>query len=404
MEDPEKTQSDSSRQTAHPQYTERQTQQGSHSPHDKGTHKSQTLPKGTTTDPKDSRGNDQPADKGLPSTVPNKELVDQTQSTRLWYHSLIKNKGKPSYEEELHNQPLILSTGVDVQALLFFNEELMEESKDHVFEAGDEMDEDIHHTDEEETQSPSPTKEQPESSHAQEIGELDSDSSRPEVLKKYDNVLPLTERKLVKYLQNVSQTLYNRLTKDQWEKHKEAAASYADLKSKIEGFHDPAYKVHKGTEAAFSTYEKLPNLGPRLTSIESTQSVLRSEISSLRQDTSDIKSMMTELFQFIRTHPELEMITSPITIKLTKQDHEILQFYSCQEPKRPLRAVPISIVRPLMRTHPELEMMTSLATVKLTNTTLEFHTSQDGVEIELIGSSTPPQTAPVIDITPCRNQ
>ncbi|GJV11792.1 hypothetical protein Tco_1353333 [Tanacetum coccineum] len=238
MEDLEKTQSDSSRQTSHPQYTERQTQQGSHSPHDMATHKSQTLPKGTTTDPKDSGGNDQLADKGLPSMVPNKELV------------------KPSLYLKGHMGTKTQS--VDVQALLFFNEELMEESKDHVFEAGDEMDEDIHHTDEEETQSPSPIKEQPESSHAQEIGELDSDSSRPEVLKKYDNVLPLTERKLVKYLQNVSQILYTRLTKDHWEKHKEAAASYADLKSKIEGFHDPAYKVHKGTEAAFSTYEKLP--------------------------------------------------------------------------------------------------------------------------------------------------
>ncbi|GKE59610.1 hypothetical protein Tco_1498795, partial [Tanacetum coccineum] len=51
--------------------------------------------------------------------------------------------------------------------------------------------------------------------------------------------------------------LYNRLTEDQWEKHKEVVASYADLKSEIEEFHEAAYKVHKGTKAAFSTYEKL---------------------------------------------------------------------------------------------------------------------------------------------------
>ncbi|GKE08744.1 hypothetical protein Tco_1412295 [Tanacetum coccineum] len=38
------------------------------------------------------------------------------------------------------------------------------------------------------------------------------------------------------------------------------------------------------------------NLGPRKTSIESTQFELHSEISYLRQDTSEIKSMMTEIF------------------------------------------------------------------------------------------------------------
>nr|GEV77292.1 hypothetical protein [Tanacetum cinerariifolium] len=38
---------------------------------------------------------------------------------------------------------------------------------------------------------------------------------------------------------------------------KEAAASYADLKSEIKGFNDDAYKVYKGTMPAFSTYEKL---------------------------------------------------------------------------------------------------------------------------------------------------
>ncbi|GKA19484.1 hypothetical protein Tco_0699399 [Tanacetum coccineum] len=89
-----------------------------------------------------------------------------------------------------------------------------EESEDEIFEAGDEMDEEVQPTNEEETHSPSPNKEQPESSRAQDT-ESDSDSSCPKVLKKYDN----------------------------WEKHKEAVASYVDLKSKIKRFHDAAYKV-----------------------------------------------------------------------------------------------------------------------------------------------------------------
>nr|GFC20020.1 hypothetical protein [Tanacetum cinerariifolium] len=171
-----------------------------HSPPDEGTRRSHPFPEGKSTDAKDPEGNIQPVGKALPST------------------SLDEDIRKTSYEKELGNQPLILSTSADVQALLLSDEEFIEESKDDVFKAGDEIDEDIHHT----------------------------DKKKP-ILKRYDNVLPLTERKLVKYLQNVSQELYDRLTEDQWEKHEEATASYADLNSEIKRFHDATYKVHKGT-------------------------------------------------------------------------------------------------------------------------------------------------------------
>nr|GEX61398.1 retrovirus-related Pol polyprotein from transposon TNT 1-94 [Tanacetum cinerariifolium] len=78
-------------------------------------------------------------------------------------------------------------------------------------------------------------------------------------LKKYNNILPLTERQLVKYLRKVSQALFNKLTNDQWAKHEEAAVSYAGLKASIEGYYeendavkdDPALnkKVIEATEA-----------------------------------------------------------------------------------------------------------------------------------------------------------
>ncbi|GKA28281.1 hypothetical protein Tco_0714449 [Tanacetum coccineum] len=239
-----KTHSVSSGQTAYPQDTEGNIQPAvkrSHSPLDEGTRKSQPLLEGTTTDLKDSRENIQSADKGLPSMVPDegtgktkplsegphrdkdlegfkpsadmkpsitlavdlsrtdaKYQADQTQSARLRYRSLTKNKGKTSSEVKPNTQTLLLTIAADVQALLFSDDDLAK-SEDDVFEAGDEIDEDIHHTDEEETQ----------------------------------------------------------LTKDQWEKHKEAAASYAYLNTEIKGIHDAAYKVYKGIEAAFSTYEKL---------------------------------------------------------------------------------------------------------------------------------------------------
>ncbi|GKE30425.1 hypothetical protein Tco_1445809, partial [Tanacetum coccineum] len=60
-----------------------------------------------------------------------------------------------------------------------------------------------------------------------------------------------------------------------------------------------------------------------------------------------------------------------------------------QEPERPTRAVPILAFRPLMRTNLEVEMMTSPSTIKLTDTVLKFPTPNSDAEIELIGSSRP---------------
>nr|GEV51176.1 hypothetical protein [Tanacetum cinerariifolium] len=41
------------------------------------------------------------------------------------------------------------------------------------------------------------------------------------------------------------------------EKHKEAAASYADFRKEIAGFHDATYKVNENTDTALRNYEKL---------------------------------------------------------------------------------------------------------------------------------------------------
>ncbi|GJX86586.1 hypothetical protein Tco_0337360 [Tanacetum coccineum] len=195
---------------------------------------SHSVSSGNVPDPQDPKRNKQladpgenvqPADKGLPSTISDEGTV-KTMPLPEGPH---RDKDSEGFKLPADMKPLttpvtdptlVLTTIVDVQALLLSDDELMEESED-------------------------------------EDTESDSDSSCPEALKKYDNVLPLTERQLVQYLQKVSRVLYNRLIEDQWEKHEESAASYADLKSKIEGFHDAAYKVHKGTKAAFSTYEKL---------------------------------------------------------------------------------------------------------------------------------------------------
>nr|GFB68802.1 hypothetical protein [Tanacetum cinerariifolium]GFB68825.1 hypothetical protein [Tanacetum cinerariifolium] len=151
--------------------------------------------------------------------------------------------------------------------------------------------------------------------------------------------------------------IYNKLTKDQWEKHEEAVASNADLKSEIEGFHDDAYKVHKGTQVALNTYENLfvkfraqynkdvkkilgslkviqdavkedPSLNKKvIKAIESyiknstnlnelLTAAIQSDISSLKQDTSDIKSMMFEILCAFKgqTPPSSTMPTTTLAI------------------------------------------------------------------------------------------
>nr|GEZ79629.1 hypothetical protein [Tanacetum cinerariifolium] len=123
------------------------TQSEFHSPPDEGTRRSHPFPEGKSTDAKDPEGNIQPVGKALPSTSLDEDIP------RFEVSVPDQNKGKTSYEKELGNQPLILSTSADVQALLLSDEELMKESKDDVFKAGDEIDKDIHHTDEEETQN-----------------------------------------------------------------------------------------------------------------------------------------------------------------------------------------------------------------------------------------------------------
>ncbi|GJU85051.1 hypothetical protein Tco_1292597 [Tanacetum coccineum] len=89
-----------------------------------------------------------------------------------------------------------------------------ESDDEEVFSAKEEMDEDIPPIDEE-VKSSSPNTDKPDSSYAQDTDESAFDSSSPE-LKKYDNILTLTERQL----------------------HEEAAVPYADLRASIEGYYE----------------------------------------------------------------------------------------------------------------------------------------------------------------------
>ncbi|GJZ73182.1 hypothetical protein Tco_0637328 [Tanacetum coccineum] len=171
--------------------------------------------------PETQGGNIHPADKGLPSTASNEGTV----KTTMLPEGPRGDKDSEGLKLPADMEPLTnpvadpLGTGA--------------KDEDDVLEVGEEMDEDIPPTDEE-VQSPPLNKEQPEPSHAQEAN---FDSSSLE-LNKYDNILSLTERQLVKYLRKVSRVLYNRITEDLWEKHEEATVSYVDLGAFIEGYYE----------------------------------------------------------------------------------------------------------------------------------------------------------------------
>ncbi|GJZ73181.1 hypothetical protein Tco_0637327, partial [Tanacetum coccineum] len=141
---------------------------------------------------------------------------------------------------------------------------------------------------------------------------------------------------------------------------------FSRLKSLVENVKDAldAHNDHLATWAKSST-SMAWNVGHRLTKIEHTQALMQADLSSLKSDTFEIKSMMTEIFQAFKETKD----------KVKKE----------QKHERPTRAIPISIVKPLMRPNPELEMISSPLTIKLTDTTLEIQIPQP--------------TDPVIDIT-----
>ncbi|GKA06916.1 hypothetical protein Tco_0686140 [Tanacetum coccineum] len=413
---------------------------------------------GTTTDPKDLGGNVQPTDKGLPYMASDEGMVKTTplpEGPREDKDS--KGLKAPANMEPLTNHvvdPLrtgakyqwswILKTFTDVQALLLFNDEIVQASDDEeVFVVVEEIDKD----------SPTPNKEQLEPSHTQES---DSDSLSPK-LKKYDNILLLTERQLVKYLRKVSRVLYNRITKDQWEKHEEAAVSYADLRASIEEYYEENVdhmnqtdkaihatmdcldknsieradllkalngvtkilkavqdavkenhalnkKVLEATEAYTANSNNITellslaktfdlsglkslvesikavldaqndhlatlaksftsmawNLGPRITPIKNSQAVIRFEVSSLRQDTSNIKASKCwgeNVTQADTKEPPSYTEGEHVTMEDDTKKSELTKLKDQQE--------------------------------QLTDTVLKIQISDSGTEIELIGSSRP---------------
>ncbi|GJT28321.1 hypothetical protein Tco_0908596 [Tanacetum coccineum] len=328
-EDSEKTQSVSSVKTVIPQDTERTTQlaiKGSHSPLDEGTRKSQPLPEGPHRD-KDSEGLNLPADME-PSTnlvltllgTDAKYQVDQTQSTRLRYWSLTKNKGETSSEVKSDTKTLLLTTDADVQALLLSDDDLAE-SEDDEFEAEIPTKERVS----EEHQSPTPHKEQPESSHAKDTDAFDSESSSClETFRPYDNFVPVTKRVLVQNLQHILEVLYAQVAEDNWTKHEEDGASYADLKDFIEEYYkenvDHRAQTDKHFQETMTSHNKISKAGVderakllkslnRVSETLKADSALKEEMKKMAESNTTISGNITNLIELLKNAKLPEVIT-----------------------------------------------------------------------------------------------
>lgn len=107
------------------------------------------------------------------------------------------------------------------KAVLLSDEELDKDSDEEVFAMGEDLDTDAQNTKHEHQASPSkPERLEDSPFHGSDAlasySSSDSSTSISEYLRKYDDVVPLTERQFVKFLRKSNTALFNEITKKQW--------------------------------------------------------------------------------------------------------------------------------------------------------------------------------------------
>nr|GFA60823.1 hypothetical protein [Tanacetum cinerariifolium] len=247
-----------------------------------------------------------------------KYQVDETQSTRLRYQSLTKNKGKPSSEVEPDIEPLHLQTYSDIQAFLLTEDELEKESDDkEVLTAEEDMDEDPQAIDE--ISTPPPNQDQSASSHTDKLVEasmssLDKSSTTisdlykgldviTQLLKNTNHAVkddPATNNKINDAIKTFAK-IFTQTTKIL---SLVKTFDFSTLQSTLIDLQDQALKQVEAPAAWKKSSTNMSwSLDSRMTVVKISQTALKSEVSSLRQDTSEIKSMMTEIYQAFKGQP-----------------------------------------------------------------------------------------------------
>ncbi|GJR50376.1 retrovirus-related pol polyprotein from transposon TNT 1-94 [Tanacetum coccineum] len=362
-------------------YKEEVSDCGFHSPPDEGTRKSQLLQEGKTTDPKDLRGNNQPADKGLHSMVPNEGTGKSTPFSKEPHKDKDTERLKPLVDMESQTPPVIdlSGTNANLQLLLIFKlfwEPLMMILNKTKTEASD----------------------------------LES-SSCSESLKPYDNYMPITERKLDAIKEGPA---LNKKVLEATKAYTKNSPYFTKLLSLLKGFDFLVlkYSIESIQAVALRQDEHLAkwdksstymawSLGPRLTNIKLTQAAIKFDASLLLLSQAvcqqqhlislKVQQLLGENFAHTATTDppsytkgeKAYMDTKETVGKEQPKEHDVEK--SMQEPIRASRPIPISVVRPLMRPAPKLEMMRSTSRIQLIDTILEI--------------PIPQPTGPVIDIT-----
>ncbi|GKA30629.1 hypothetical protein Tco_0716934 [Tanacetum coccineum] len=316
---------------------------------------------------------DEPADTRLPSMVSNEGTVKTTPLPE----GPLKDKDLEGFKPPADMKPInpfvadLLRTGAEYQILNSLRMKWLKRGDEDVFAAGEDMDEDTQAT-KEEHQSPPSNIDEPKSSHIQDTNESASYSSSPE-LQKYDNILTLTERQLVKasikgyYEENVDHMDHiDKLVQANIDCLDKNSTKRAELLTALNGFNETLKVIQEAVKEDHALNKKALNLGSRMTAIKNSQAAIRSEAHTKEPP----------------SHTEGEHVSMKDDTKKSESD----------KVERPTRAVPILAFRLLMRPNHEVEIMSSPSTVRLTDTVLEFLIFDSGTKIELITSLRPQPT------------
>nr|GEX53281.1 hypothetical protein [Tanacetum cinerariifolium] len=168
--------------------------------------------------------------------------------------------------------------------------------------------------DEEEHQSSSPNKDKPKPSHILATQVSDSNSSSLD-LKKYDNILPLTKRQLVKYLRKASIEGYYEENVD----HMEKTNKFIDATMKLLDKNNIARgDLLNSLNGVTETLKAIPD-AIKEDHVLNKKAKIRTDISLLKQDTSKIKSMMTEIYQDFKGQSTPSSSVPEPTFAITKE-------------------------------------------------------------------------------------
>ncbi|GKC53147.1 hypothetical protein Tco_1075892 [Tanacetum coccineum] len=277
-----------------------------------GTRKSKPLPEGPATHPKDSGGNIQPFVRDLTSTTFDEDTAKTTPRPEGSLGEKDSGGNLPPVDMEPIHPTIANLSGTDVRAFLLSDNEA-QESEEDILGAGKEIDEEpqaasiaeAHH------QSPPPQAGKPQSSHAPSTEASDTDPSCDDILKKYDNILPLTECQLAK--------------------HEKAMVNYADLKASIDDYYNENIthrdKTDKLVEASMSSLDKSSHtISDPYKGLNIITKLLK-EIKNAVKDDSVINKKFSEatksFTKFSTNITDLQSFVNTLQAHAVKQDEEL---------------------------------------------------------------------------------